>query len=57
MPKLTLTQSSKAHLMRTWGEDWQESQLPKRSSSISRMFFVLASLFGAAYYLSSGGGG
>ena len=31
--------------------------LPKRSSSISRMFFVLACLFGAAYNLSSGGGG
>ena len=25
MPKLTLAQSPKAHLMRTWGEDWQES--------------------------------
>ena len=31
--------------------------LPKRSSSISRMFFILACLFGAAHYLLSGGGG
>ena len=57
MPKLTLTQSSKAHLMRTWGEDWQESQLPKRSSSISRMFFFWLVCLGPLiiYHLGVGG--
>ena len=57
MQKLTLTQSSKVHLMRTWGEDWQESQLPKRSSSISRMFFFWLVCLGPFFIFPRGGGG
>ena len=54
MPKLKSTQSSKAHLFSTWGEDW-EGLTTVPSSSTSRMFFVC--LFGTAYYLSPGKGG
>ena len=54
MPKLKITQSSKAHLLWTWGEDWEGlTTVPFLNAVLQSLECFL---FGTAYYLSAEGG-
>ena len=54
MPKRKLTRSSKAHLLWTWGEDWEGlTTVPFLNAVLQSLECFL---FGTAYYLSAEGG-